>query len=215
MENSDNLIFLTINNEEYWFTKQEIILSFSLIIIVISFLVYFVNRKKYTKKIKIAKSKDIQKTFENVLKLSQKLKSLILLCNWNNKRKISDTGLDFACFLYTLYFYQQVMTLKYTKIVAETIIRTLFIYLENSYKKTDNTFEKNYMLNLYIKLSNSIHKLYQIAKEDNANEFEMISMYMLSDECLMTDEEIESNFKYVLQIAAFYNYIINIDINEL
>lgn len=164
---------------------------------------------------KIPKINDIEKTQKNVTNLSQKLKDIITQCEWDNKSKINDAGLDFACFLYTLDFYRQVMTLKYTKIVTETIIRTLFIDLENSYKELGNTFEKNYMLNLYFKLSNSIHKLYQIAKEDNVDEFEMVAMYMLSDECLMTDEEIENNFKYVSQIAAFFSYIINIDINEL
>lgn len=164
---------------------------------------------------RIPHMKDIERTQKNVLNISQNLKEIIYQCNWNEKEKINDAGLDFACFLYTLDFYRQVMTLKYTNFTTDAIIRTLFINLENGYKELGNTFEKNYMLNLYIKLSNTIHELYQIAKKENMDEFEMVAMYMLSDECLMTDEEIENNKEYVAQIASLFNYIINLDINEL
>lgn len=163
----------------------------------------------------IPKSRDVEKTQENIIKLSQKLKNIITQYDWENKNKINDAGLDFACFLYTLDFYRQVMTLKYNKTVTKTIIRTIFINLENAYKQLGNSFEKNYMLNMYIKLSKSLHEIYQISKEDNVDELEMVAMYLLTDECQMSENELVDNHGCVIQVSTFFFQVINLNLDEI
>lgn len=164
---------------------------------------------------KIPNIKSIDKTRENVLKRSQYLKELILQCEWENKCQTNITGLEYTCMYYTLDFYRQVMSVKYSNFFIECTIRTIFINIEDNLRNTGNQFEKNYFLNMYLKLSKTIANLYTIAQQQHEDEFNLVAMYLLYDECQMTDEEIEQNKLQVSKIANFFKDIINIDEKEL
>lgn len=75
--------------------------------------------------------------------------------------------------------------------------------------------EKNHLFNCFLTINKSIHELYYIAKEENIDEFELVSKYMLFHECLMTEEEFEQNKLQISKIAEFFKNIINIDKAEL
>lgn len=77
----------------------------------------------------------IDKTQNNILEKSQQLKQLILQCEWKNNSIIFYNSLDYICMFYTMEFYRQVMSIKYSKFYIEASIRTILITLENNNKK--------------------------------------------------------------------------------
>lgn len=156
----------------------------------------------------------VNKTFNTITEKSQYLKNIILQCEFKNKTKDIELMLEYLCFLYTLEFYRQVMEIKYSKFVIETTIRTIFITLEKNLNKAGNNIPQNFLLNLYLKLNNTINQLYNIAKQNGVDEFELVASYLLSDECQMADNELKLNQAQITKIASFFYDIINIDNNN-
>lgn len=107
------------------------------------------------------------------------------------------------------------MTIKYSKFYIGTTIRTILLMLDDFFKNLGNNIEKNYSFNLYLKTSQLINNLYLNAKRENMDEFELVAINILSNECQMTNEEISINKKYIKEISDFFKDIINIDYKYL
>lgn len=164
---------------------------------------------------KIPTAKKATEVGNKILNLSQELKSIIELQDCVDFEKVNITGLEYALFMYDLEFYKQVMTIKYSNFYIETIIRTIFINFEENIRKSGNNIQKDYMLNIYLKLSDSINKIYNIAKNQGVDEFVAVAMYLCSDECLMTEYEIEINENMIVKIAEHFRKIINLPETEI
>jgi len=117
--------------------------------------------------------------------------------------------------MYDLEFYRQVMGIKYSNFYIEQTVRTIFISLEDNLRKNGNNIPKNFMFDKFIKLSNSLSKLYNISRQENMDEFFAVAMYLCSDECLLTDNEIDNNPKLIQAISDHFRKIINLPESEI
>lgn len=167
---------------------------------------------------KIATNKEIDAFKEKVLNSSQQLKTIINNYHWNNKDKVNFDALDYALFMYDLDFYRQVMTLKYSKFYIEICIRTIFISLENTLRKAGNNVSDKQFFNMYVKLSNSLQQIANISLEEKVDMFLQVALYLLKDELLITNVELENNEeikKLTIEIASHFENIINIDVEKI
>ena len=157
----------------------------------------------------------IEKLRENAIEYAIELKDIIMQANWEGKENIDVGGLEYATVYYDLEFFRQVMSIKYSRFQMELAIRTIFNTIESNLREAGNNIKDGYMFDKFVKLSNSIHQIYNISKENGEDEFCGVAMYMLSDECLMSEKEIMDNYEIVQNIARHFRKIINIDINKI
>ena len=163
---------------------------------------------------KIPTTNEINNITKVLMKKSQHLNQIILKCEWEQKQNVDFKAIEDICCFYILYFYSQVMQVKYSKFYIKTVVRTIFITMEENLKKMGIKVEKNYFLNLYIGLVQTINRLYDDAKRLQLDEFEQVAYYLLI-ECNMTDIELTLNRQHIEEIAQFFRDIINIDKKDL
>ena len=157
-------------------------------------------------------SKKAQIVGDKVMALSQELKEIILSYNCVDLNKISINGLEYALFMYDLECYRQLMTIKHDGFFIETTLRTIFITMESNNKRAGVPVKDGYMFDMFKKLSNSLHQVYGIAVEQGIDGLYGIAMYLCSDECGMSQEEIDQNQEMVLAVSRHFNKIINLPI---
>ena len=157
-------------------------------------------------------SKKTQQIGDKVIELSQELKEIILSYNCIDLNKVSLNGLEYALFMYDLECYRQLLTIKHNNHFIETTIRTIFNTMESNHKRIGNTFMDGYMFNIFRKLSISLNQVYNIATQQGIDGLYGVAMYLCSDECGMSEEEIDRNHEMVLAISKHFNKIVNLPI---
>lgn len=164
---------------------------------------------------KIPTSKEAQRIGDNVFRLSQELKNIIISHNCVDFSKINVDGLDYALYMYDLEFYRQVMSVKHSQFFIQVIIRTICSTFDTNIRNAGNIIRDNYFLDTYLNLSNSLRQVYNIAQQDNIDEFVGVSMYFCSNELQLTYNQIELHQKLVLDIADHFRSIINLPYNKI
>ena len=157
-------------------------------------------------------SKKAQNIGNEVMSLSQELKQIILSYDCVDLERISLSGLEYALFMYDLECYRQLMTLKHNGFFIETTLRTIFLTMESNNRKAGVEVADGVMFNMFKKLSNSLHQVYGMAVESGLDGLYGIAMYLCSDECGMSESEINENQEMVLAISKHFNKIINLSI---
>ena len=184
----------------------KVILFATLFIYVIPLIIYILRNMGLFNNIPTAKK--AQKVRDKVLGLSHELKCIIVSHGCVDFRKIDLGGLEYALFMYDLEFYRQVMQLNHSNFYIENILRTIFISMETGMQKAGNNISSGYFFNVFIKLSKTINQLPRIAEADGIDAFLSVALYLCSDECGMTTQEIAENEKMVIEIANHFEKII-------
>lgn len=153
--------------------------------------------------------KKAQAVGDTVLKLSSELRNIIVSYNCVDFKKVNLGSLEYALFMYDLWCYSYVMTLKHNSFFIETTIRTVFSTMESNMKKAGNNIASGYMYNTFTKLSGSLNKTYDLAKKQGLDGFQGVAMYLCSDECGLSNEEIAENEEMICEIAKHFAKVLN------
>ena len=164
---------------------------------------------------KIPSRKKIDETNAKIRNLSANFLKIIKENDPVHYKKVDIDSLSYATFLYDTYFYSQVMQVKYSPFFVESTIRTIFISLEQHLRNAGNSIEKDFIINMYKNLSDTFNKLYNIAKENNLDEFDVVARYFCEDVLLMNEVEINGAYDLIEAISNHFNQIINLPENQI
>lgn len=163
----------------------------------------------------IPSTKKANEISNKIINLSSEFKGIIIS---NSKEHNFDVVLDeieFSTFLYDLFFYSQVMKVKYSDFFIETTVNTILISLENFINKNGINIPKGYLQNMFKNLSNTLHKINNSAKEQDIDGLFLVAGYYCKDELRLNENDFEEDEILIELIANHFLKIINIPESDI
>ncbi len=164
---------------------------------------------------KLANRKEIELIANKILNLSSDFKKIVSENCAKYGYNIDMEELEISAFMYNLFFYTQVMKVKYSKAFIDMSINTILYNIEDSAKKMENPIPKKYFHNIFKKLSNSLSEIHKISEQNDVDPLYMVSMYYCSDELRLGEEELEEDSILVDRITNHFQSIMNLSIEEI
>lgn len=198
----NDLVYIEFNDNNFWFTKQEILLSFLLIIVIIAFIIYVVtNNKKKEKYIKNGNHmKNINRKRKDLFSINDYSYFIIKVLGISEK-DFFDTNLDIQYDIYsqTLYYIyhificEQLLSKKYGSNTANKIGKnTVDLLLEYQSKGQDNKLKfNNTMFIYYANLHTEVKNIFENNEDFTKSGFYKLSKQFLKD-IKFTDSDITS-----------------------
>lgn len=160
-------------------------------------------------------AKKANEIFNKIISSSSELKRIIIN-NCNEKGlNVNIEEIEYSTFLYDLFFYNQVMHIKYSDFFIESIINAILITCEENLNKNCNNIQKGYFQKIYKNLSHTLFEINKISKEQGINELYGVAGYYCNDELKLDEKSFQDDEILIELIANHFQKIINISESEI
>ena len=149
--------------------------------------------------------KKAKRVWSSVVYLSQELRDIIISYNFIDVQKIGSDVLDYTLFLYDLNFYSMVMCVKYSNSYIRTIVRTICLELDKSFRQAGNNLEENFFFKQFVKVSNAVREV----GASTSGDLSAVAIFLCTLEFGCSESDINKNPDLISEIAEHFKKIIN------